>query len=72
MKKNIKFEYNPGFMWFLTLIFVILKTTGHIAWSWWWVFSPLWLPFLIGMFTVLILSLWGWSYLMWKTDNKRG
>ncbi len=27
----------------LFLIFLVLKLTGYIAWSWWWVFSPLWL-----------------------------
>lgn len=27
----------------LTIIFVILRLCGVIAWSWWWVFSPLWI-----------------------------
>lgn len=27
----------------LTLLFLTLKLCGVIAWSWWWVFSPLWL-----------------------------
>lgn len=27
----------------LTIIFLILKLTGAITWSWWWVFSPLWI-----------------------------
>lgn len=27
----------------LTLIFVMLKLTGVIAWSWWAVFIPLWI-----------------------------
>ena len=31
-----------GFFDFLFLIFLILKLTGTIAWSWWWVTSPLW------------------------------
>lgn len=30
-----------GFIELLTLIFVILKLTGFIAWSWWAVLSPL-------------------------------
>ena len=25
------------------LVFLILKLTGHIGWSWWWVTSPLWI-----------------------------
>jgi len=28
----------------LTVLFIGLKLTGHIAWSWWWVMSPLWGP----------------------------
>jgi hypothetical protein len=27
----------------LTIIFVVLRLTGVIGWSWWWVFSPLWI-----------------------------
>ena len=36
-----------GILGLLTLIFVVLKLTGEITWSWWWVVSPLWLPFCI-------------------------
>lgn len=32
-----------GFPGMLTLIFITLKLTGYIAWSWWWVLSPLWI-----------------------------
>jgi hypothetical protein len=28
----------------LFLIFLILKLTNTIDWSWWWVTSPLWIP----------------------------
>ena len=28
----------------IVLIFVILKLTGTISWSWWWVLAPWWLP----------------------------
>ena len=31
-----------GFLEFLTLIFITLKLTGYINWSWWWVLAPLW------------------------------
>ena len=31
----------------LGLIFITLKLTNFIAWSWWWVLSPFWLPFLL-------------------------
>ena len=30
----------------LWLLFVGLKLGGVIDWSWWWVLSPFWVPFL--------------------------
>jgi len=39
----------------LFLIFLILKLTHTIDWSWWWVFSPLWFPIaMIILFSILI------------------
>ena len=26
----------------LLVLFIVLKLTGNIDWSWWWVLSPLW------------------------------
>jgi hypothetical protein len=31
----------------LGLIFITLKLTGYITWSWLWVLSPFWIPFAI-------------------------
>lgn len=31
----------------LTLLFVGLKLTGYIQWSWWWVLSPIWMQIVI-------------------------
>jgi hypothetical protein len=33
-----------GFIGLLTILFIGLKLTGFIKWSWWWVLSPLWIP----------------------------
>jgi predicted tellurium resistance membrane protein TerC len=43
-----------GFPGLLTVLFIGLKLTGHITWSWWWVLSPLWISALIGL-TVLAI-----------------
>ncbi len=32
-----------GFIGLLTIVFVTLKLTGVIEWSWWWVLSPIWI-----------------------------
>ena len=46
-----------GFAGLLTILFIALKLTGHIAWSWWWVFSPLWIGLVIWLAIVVILML---------------
>lgn len=28
----------------LALIFITLKLSGHLTWSWLWILSPLWIP----------------------------
>lgn len=33
-----------GFLGLLTVLFVGLKLTNFIAWSWWWVLAPTWVP----------------------------
>lgn len=50
------------FFGLLTIVFIALKLTGYISWSWWWVLSPLWLP--ITVVFVLIGIGYGlvWSY----------
>ena len=43
----------------LTLIFLTLKLGGWgvvATWSWWWVFSPIWIPILL----VLVIGLIAW------------
>lgn len=46
MPKNITVKL-PGinFLTITGLVFVTLKLTGHIGWSWWWVLAPFWVPF---------------------------
>ena len=39
----------------LTILFIGLKLTNYIDWSWWWVLSPLWIGFVILL--VLLLGM---------------
>jgi hypothetical protein len=41
----------------LFLIFMTLKLTGNIDWSWWWVASPLWIPFVAAIVILGIVGL---------------
>jgi hypothetical protein len=53
--KNIKKSYNLSTPLFL--IFLVLKLTGLINWSWWWVTSPLWIPLVFGILVIGIVLL---------------
>jgi hypothetical protein len=46
-----------GFFGLLTVLFIGLKLTNHIDWSWWWVLSPLLLPlaFAISVLAVILI-----------------
>lgn len=56
-------QVGPGLLGCLTILFVILKVTGYISWSWWWVFSPLifgaavWLTIMAVMAVFFFLAL---------------
>ncbi|MBL8584678.1 MAG: hypothetical protein JNL61_20930 [Rhizobiaceae bacterium] len=32
-----------GFVGLLTILFIGLRLTNYIDWSWWWVLSPIWI-----------------------------
>jgi hypothetical protein len=46
-----------GFCGLLTILFIGLKLGGVIHWSWLWVLSPLWIPFVaaIGIVALVVL-----------------
>ena len=47
-----------GFVGLLTIVFITLRLTHIIAWSWWWVLSPLWISIaLIGIIAILVALL---------------
>lgn len=48
-----------GFPGLLTLIFIVLKLTDYIDWSWIWVLSPIWITILVvfgGFATIVALT----------------
>jgi len=44
----------------LTVAFVVLKLTGFIDWSWWWVLAPAWIPaavlFLVAVVLLVVVA----------------
>ncbi|WP_033338981.1 hypothetical protein [Catenuloplanes japonicus] len=45
-----------GFAGLLAVLFIGLKLTGYIDWSWWWVLSPLWISALFALAVLLVLG----------------
>jgi hypothetical protein len=41
----------------LFIVFLVLKLTNNIDWSWWWVTSPLWIPVGIILAVLAIIGL---------------
>ena len=54
-KSSSSFSSGIGFTGLLTIVFITLKLTGYIAWSWWWVLSPILIPLSIGL---VLLFIW--------------
>lgn len=42
------------------IVFLILKLTHLIDWSWWWITSPLWIPITLAAIFGLILGIIVW------------
>jgi len=45
----------------LTVLLIILKLTGNITISWWWVFAPIWIPWAIVLGLMAIILIGGLS-----------
>jgi hypothetical protein len=46
-----------GFGGLLTILFIGLKLTGYIDWSWWWVLSPIWITIGIVLIVLIIMGI---------------
>lgn len=44
-----------GFCGLLTIVFIVLKILGYVTFSWWWVFSPIWIPAIIIVAIILAI-----------------
>lgn len=47
-----------GFTGLLTILFILLKLTGYIHWSWWWVLSPIWISLVLFVVIGILFVLW--------------
>lgn len=49
-QNNNKRSGGVGILGLLGIAFIVLKLTGYIDWSWWWVTAPFW-----GLFAIFII-----------------
>ena len=67
-KKEVSIQITGIFNVIVFLAFFLAKIFDKIDWSWWWVFSPLWIPLalligiliIIGICYLLILGIDKW------------
>lgn len=53
MENNSTKSGGIGFCGLLTILFIALKLTKVITWSWWWVLAPMWIPFAIVLLFII-------------------
>jgi len=58
MSKEQQYNVNGiGFCGILTIVFIVLKLVGTISWSWWWILSPIWIPWMIVLAILLVVGI---------------
>lgn len=55
-ENDMKNEQGVGIGFILFVVFLVLKLTKVITWSWWIVTAPLWIPFGIVLVIVIIAT----------------
>lgn len=55
----------------LTILFIGLKLTGYIDWSWWWILSPIWITMIIVSVALLVAVIYALidAYIQKKKRN---
>jgi energy-coupling factor transporter transmembrane protein EcfT len=63
MSKNTSTQSGGiGFIGLLTIVFITLKLTGSIYWSWLWVLSPIWIP--LAIVIVVVAAIYAAAFLV--------
>ena len=65
--KNNNYYGGVGFTGALFLVFLVLKLTNYIDWSWWWITAPLWVPLVL----VVVILFGFFVYVAFTTKSKK-
>jgi len=56
MADKVNYSGGIGFCGLLTIVFIVLKLTKVISWSWLWVLAPSWIPLaLVVLFLIIVV-----------------
>jgi len=55
--KSVSTGSGIGICTVLGIIFIVLKLTGQVTWSWIWVLSPFWIGFAFWIVVILLIAL---------------
>ncbi len=67
MSKTNSSSNGVGVLGLLGVVFVTLKLTGYIDWSWWWVTMPFW----GGIVLVVVLVVLVLLFMLWKDKTSK-
>ena len=76
-KKTVRVSSGVSLSTVVFIVFLILKLTNVIDWSWWWVTAPLWISFGLGLvalliYTIVLLCIYGARKRELNKMRKRG
>ena len=57
MKNNSSGSSGIDFCGLLTILFIALRLTGFISWSWLWVVSPIWLSLAFWLILLILVTI---------------
>lgn len=49
MNSDVREAVAMEYLGHLSILFIALKLTHYIDWSWWWVLGPIWMPTAAGL-----------------------
>lgn len=56
--KNKNITIRGLFSTLLLIAFIVLKLCHVIEWSWLWILSPLWIPFVLSLIIIGVAAIW--------------
>ena len=65
MNNNNNINVGIGFSGLLTIVFIVLKLTNVINWSWLWVLSPLWISFILSII-IFVIAVIIMNFTIWR------